>query len=79
MVATLVLSTRPDLNSSLMSYHRIIYTWKSFVAWDGEEELGGALAIVVHTAYHLGEIRQALCTIQPSNSQFEPFADFANG
>ena len=23
-----------------------------------------ALAIVVHTAYHLGEIRQALCTLK---------------
>jgi hypothetical protein len=27
-------------------------------------DLGGALAILVHTVYHLGEIRQALCTIQ---------------
>lgn len=33
-------------------------------AWDREELVGGALAIVVHTAYHLGEIRQALCTIK---------------
>jgi hypothetical protein len=32
--------------------------------WDGEEELGGALNILVHTAYHLGEIRQALCTVR---------------
>jgi hypothetical protein len=31
--------------------------------WDGEEEIGGAVAIAVHTAYHLGEIRQALCVI----------------
>ena len=28
-----------------------------------ESTIGGALSIVVHTAYHLGEIRQALCTL----------------
>lgn len=28
--------------------------------WGQEDTLGGALAIVVHTAYHLGEIRQGL-------------------
>jgi hypothetical protein len=33
-------------------------------AWDREELVGGALAIVVHSAYHLGEIRQALCTLK---------------
>jgi hypothetical protein len=32
-------------------------------SWDTEESVGGAIAIVVHTAYHLGEIRQALCTL----------------
>jgi len=32
--------------------------------WD-EDSLSGAMAIVVHSAYHLGEIRQALCTLQP--------------
>jgi hypothetical protein len=25
---------------------------------------GDMLAIIVHTAYHLGEIRQALCTLR---------------
>lgn len=33
-------------------------------AWPSEQEIGGAIATVVHTAYHLGEIRQALCTIK---------------
>lgn len=32
-------------------------------AWN-EDSIGGALSIVVHTAYHLGEIRQALCTLR---------------
>ena len=34
--------------------------------WQNEDAIGGSLAIVVHTAYHLGEIRQALCTIKGS-------------
>lgn len=33
--------------------------------WPGEREIGGAIAMVAHTAYHLGEIRQALCTLRP--------------
>lgn len=33
--------------------------------WPSEREIGGAMATVVHTAYHLGEIRQALCTLKP--------------
>ena len=31
--------------------------------WQNTDEIGDAIAIVVHTAYHLGEIRQALCTV----------------
>ena len=31
--------------------------------WNDEDPVYGAIAILVHTAYHLGEIRQALCTI----------------
>ncbi|MDQ3542016.1 MAG: hypothetical protein M3440_15160 [Chloroflexota bacterium] len=37
--------------------------------WDSEDHVYGAIAILVHTAYHLGEIRQALCTI--SNARRE--------
>jgi hypothetical protein len=33
-------------------------------AWSDEATIGGAIATVVHTAYHLGEIRQALCTLK---------------
>jgi uncharacterized damage-inducible protein DinB len=32
--------------------------------WSREEELDSILGIIAHSAYHLGEIRQALCTIQ---------------
>ncbi len=33
---------------------------KGIVDWNEDRRLGGALAIVVHTAYHLGAIRQIL-------------------
>lgn len=33
--------------------------------WNDEDPVYGAIAILVHTAYHLGEIRQALCTVAP--------------
>lgn len=29
-----------------------------------DASIGGSMAILVHTAYHLGEIRQALCTLR---------------
>jgi len=31
----------------------------SYNRWDTKNSLGGAMAIVAHTAYHLGEIQQA--------------------
>jgi hypothetical protein len=39
------------------SYDRVTSYVRSLETWDGENEIGGALAIVVHTAYHLGQIR----------------------
>jgi hypothetical protein len=47
------------------NYNSIINLIKSAPAWQSEAEIGGAIAIIAHTAYHLGEIRQALCTIRP--------------
>lgn len=32
-------------------------------AWN-ETTIGGSLSILIHTAYHLGEIRQTLCTMK---------------
>ena len=37
---------------------------KAILIGEVRHAIGGALAIVVHTAYHLGEIRQALCTVK---------------
>jgi hypothetical protein len=46
------------------SYQRTVSMINGFESWEGEENLSGALAIVVHTAYHLGEIRQAMCVVK---------------
>ena len=32
--------------------------------WTDEMQIGGALGMLMHNAYHLGEIRHALCTIK---------------
>jgi hypothetical protein len=48
------------------SYERVLSLMKGFDTWEGENDVGGSLAIVVHTAYHLGEIRQALCVVKQS-------------
>ena len=45
------------------SYDRIKLLVQETTAWPSEREIGGAIGIIAHTAYHLGEIRQALCTI----------------
>lgn len=45
------------------SYERVLNGLKTRTEWDGNDDFGGAFAIVVHTGYHLGEIRQALCTV----------------
>lgn len=46
------------------SYDRIKLLIRDTPAWKDENTIGGAIAVVVHTAYHLGEIRQALCTLK---------------
>jgi hypothetical protein len=54
------------LKSSLReSYDRIKALINDTTEWSSERQIGGAIAIIVHTAYHLGEIRQALCTLHP--------------
>jgi len=37
---------------------------KNAPEWPSEREIGGAMALLAHSAYHLGEIRQALCTLR---------------
>ncbi len=44
------------------SYNQILDLLKTTPNW-GEDEIGGAIGVIAHTAYHLGEIRQALCCL----------------
>jgi hypothetical protein len=46
------------------AYNRTISLIQETAEWPSEMEIGGAMGVVEHTAYHLGEIRQALCTLK---------------
>jgi hypothetical protein len=46
------------------SYDRIKALIHDTTEWPSEREIGGAIAMIVHTSYHLGEIRQALCCLK---------------
>jgi hypothetical protein len=46
------------------TYQRLLSRLQGFDDWNDERRIGGALAIAVHTAYHLGEIRQAMCIVK---------------
>jgi hypothetical protein len=53
-----------DYKSKLRdAYGRMDKLFHENSLWN-EDTIGGSLSIVVHTAYHLGEIRQALCTLK---------------
>ena len=53
-----------ELKSNLKdTYCRIEKMFRDNQVWN-DDSIGGSLSIVVHTAYHLGEIRQALCTLK---------------
>jgi hypothetical protein len=53
------------LQAQLMkTYRRLCANLRGIETWEAGATIGGALAILVHSAYHLGEIRQALCTLQ---------------
>ncbi|MFZ6027192.1 MAG: hypothetical protein ACOYYS_05695 [Chloroflexota bacterium] len=49
------------------SYERVKALIHDTADWPSEREVGSAIAMIAHTAYHLGEIRQALCTLKSSN------------
>ncbi len=46
------------------SYDRIKALIHDTTEWQSEQQIGGAIATIVHTVYHLGEIRQALCCLK---------------
>ena len=50
-------------NKLQATYQRISNLFRENPVWN-DDSIGGSLAIVVHTAYHLGEIRRALCVLK---------------
>jgi hypothetical protein len=46
------------------TYRRILDRMQDHGSWNDDFSVASALAMVVHSAYHLGEIRQALCTLR---------------
>jgi hypothetical protein len=46
------------------SYDRLKLLISETDEWSSERHIGGAIGAIAHTAYHLGEIRQALCTLK---------------
>ena len=46
-----------------LTYRRLDKALHENETWN-EDTIGGAMGIVMHTAYHLGELRQALCTLK---------------
>lgn len=54
-----------DLKAQLQqTYYRVSSELRNVAVWESEPHLASTLAITVHTAYHLGEIRQALCHLR---------------
>jgi len=48
-------------------YDRYIESVKTVEVWQGEDDLGASLAILAHSAYHLGAIRQMLADVATEN------------
>ena len=46
------------------SYNHVKQLINDQAEWKNEYEVSGAMGMIVHTAYHVGEIRQALCTLK---------------
>jgi hypothetical protein len=48
-----------------LTYQRMRAAIKAYQQWDTQYSIAGAVGLVAHCAYHLGEIRQATCTVKP--------------
>ena len=46
------------------TYQRVRNTIETMEDWSHQMAFGGVIGIIAHTAYHLGEIRQALCVVR---------------
>lgn len=52
------------LKETLKQTHKRVLKSLHGLNWSKEHSIGGALAILVHSAYHLGEMRAALCMLK---------------
>lgn len=58
-----------DIQAELRTnYNLVLQLINDMPTWPSADEIGGAMAIIAHTAYHLGEIRQALCILRPATT-----------
>jgi hypothetical protein len=57
-----------DKDQLRQSYQRVIQTLRKSEIRDDGDSLSGAMALAVHSAYHLGEIRQAMCILHEGRS-----------
>jgi hypothetical protein len=58
-----------DLRARLRAaYDQLRATLHAVDDWARDDAIGASMAILVHTAYHLGEIRQAPCTLERSET-----------
>ena len=55
-------ASKTRLREAYLTIHDRITNFPA--VWDIENSLSGTIALVAHAAYHLGEIRQALCTLR---------------
>src|SRR5688572_16013024 len=46
------------------THQQILSLVKSDETWEADGAIAGAIIMLVHAAYHVGEIRQALCTLK---------------
>ncbi len=46
------------------AYQRLTAMVKTYPDWGSADAFAGAIGLACHCAYHLGEIRQALCTVK---------------
>jgi hypothetical protein len=54
-----------------VTYQRVLATMQGLEVWEGQHDIGASLAILAHTAYHLGAIRQALHLVRGSTAWVE--------
>lgn len=54
-------ATKAALRTAYDKLRGIVQNYEGF---DNEDAISGAMGMIAHSAYHLGEIRQALCTVR---------------